>query len=324
MIVLTLALLAAAPAPQCSTCHRAQALTQAKTPMAHALEDVAGCAILKTYPHLTYKRGKYAYTIRRQGDASLYSVTDGTDTISAPLAWVFGNGAAGQTYIFERSGALYETRVSFYNAINGLDLTMGAENAEPAGLEEAAGRKMDPANARECFGCHATNAVKDNTLALETLLPGVQCVRCHGPADRHLASLAPMPKLSALTTEEISNLCGGCHRTWEDITTKGPYGPVNVRFQPYRLTNSKCYDAVDRRISCTACHNPHEQTVRNSAFYDAKCRACHAPGGKLRTCRVAARNCVSCHMPKVDLPGAHFSFADHLIRVVRAGEPYPR
>jgi hypothetical protein len=28
-------------------------------------------------------------------------------------------------------------------------------------------------------------------------------------------------------------------------------------------------------------------------------------------------------MPKVDLPGAHFSFTDHRIRIVRPGDPYP-
>jgi hypothetical protein len=28
-------------------------------------------------------------------------------------------------------------------------------------------------------------------------------------------------------------------------------------------------------------------------------------------------------MPKIKLPGAHFAFTDHRIRVVRAGEPYP-
>jgi formate-dependent nitrite reductase cytochrome c552 subunit len=38
---------------------------------------------------------------------------------------------------------------------------------------------------------------------------------------------------------------------------------------------------------------------------------------------VAKANCVECHMPKVDLPGAHHKFTDHQIRIARAGEPYP-
>jgi len=32
---------------------------------------------------------------------------------------------------------------------------------------------------------------------------------------------------------------------------------------------------------------------------------------------VATSNCVSCHMPKYELPQTHASFTDHDIRVVR-------
>jgi hypothetical protein len=28
-------------------------------------------------------------------------------------------------------------------------------------------------------------------------------------------------------------------------------------------------------------------------------------------------------MPKIELPGAHFNFTDHRIRIVREGAPYP-
>jgi hypothetical protein len=29
-------------------------------------------------------------------------------------------------------------------------------------------------------------------------------------------------------------------------------------------------------------------------------------------------------MPKIELPGAHYKFADHRIRIVKPNEPYPR
>jgi formate-dependent nitrite reductase cytochrome c552 subunit len=38
---------------------------------------------------------------------------------------------------------------------------------------------------------------------------------------------------------------------------------------------------------------------------------------------VGTKRCVGCHMPKVELPGAHFKFTDHWIRVVKAGDPFP-
>jgi hypothetical protein len=89
------------------------------------------------------------------------------------------------------------------------------------------------------------------------------------------------------------------------------------------LTNSKCYDISDARVACTACHDPHGPLQTNLASYDARCSACHSAAEHRKTCRVAKANCVTCHMPKIDLPGAHARFTDHQIRIARAGEPYP-
>ena len=103
----------------------------------------------------------------------------------------------------------------------------------------------------------------------------------------------------------------------------GPRGPLNVRFQPYRLTNSRCYDVADTRLRCSACHDPHGPLEVSAAKYDAKCAACHSAVSHIKTCPVGKQNCVTCHMPKVELPGAHARFTDHQIRIVRAGQPYP-
>jgi hypothetical protein len=106
-------------------------------------------------------------------------------------------------------------------------------------------------------------------------------------------------------------------------------GPVNLRFQPYRLENSRCFDGADPRISCLGCHNPHQNLVHDETYYDGKCLACHAAGakptsnGQGKTCPVAKAKCASCHMPKLEAPGAHQKFTDHEIRIVRANEPYP-
>jgi hypothetical protein len=168
------------------------------------------------------------------------------------------------------------------------------------------------------------------------MIPGVQCERCHTGAERHLQTVTQgktdsiPPKLGKVTPEEVSNFCGQCHRTWERVVRDRLRGEINVRFQPYRLANSQCYDGGDRRMSCIACHNPHHDVVRGAASYDAKCQACHGAGGagvgasaKMRSCRVATNGCVNCHMPKVELPGGHMVFTDHQIRVVRPGDPYP-
>ena len=108
-------------------------------------------------------------------------------------------------------------------------------------------------------------------------------------------------------------------------------GPANLRFQPYRLAKSSCYssDPKDRRISCIACHDPHEAVVHEPAFYDAKCLACHAsrtnsPPTSAKPCRTSTKKCCTCHMPKTDLSGSHTQFTDHFIRIVRSGASHPK
>ena len=318
----------------CAACHKREYLSQIKTPMGRAMERVADCGILQEHPSLSFRQGIYAYRIERKNTQSLYTVTDGKDTITVPIEYAFGLGKAGQTYIFEREGKMYESRVSFYEALNGLDLTMGARNLAPENLEEAAGRLMDRHSAGDFFGCHTTSSNLDGFRKPEELTAGVACERCHGPALAHVEGFRNgkpvlMKSLSGLSTEELSDFCGQCHRTWAQIAADGPHDINNVRFQPYRLANSKCYDPSDKRIACTACHNVHEDLVISDSFYDRKCLACHAAGTRTAAkrlagnCPVGTRACVSCHMPKLELPGSHYRFTDHRIRIARVGAAYP-
>lgn len=323
--------LGAAPASaDCAACHQAQATKFHGTAMADALEPVAACSILAAHPELSFQDRQYRTRIVRQGDKSILSVTDDRETITVPLLWAFGRGHSGQTYVFEYRGAMYESRVSFYSRLGKLDLTMGVAGRSAETLEQAAGRKMDAIDARNCFGCHSVGAVKDGKLHLEDITPGVGCESCHDGAVRHAAAMSPgdaggarMRRLATLSSEEMSDLCGRCHRTWSQVELNGLRGVLNVRFQPYRLANSKCYDADDARIRCTACHDPHGALETKLSSYDAKCQACHSAARQTKICRVAKTGCAGCHMPKIELPGAHATFTDHQIRIARAGDPYP-
>ncbi len=328
-------------ASACVSCHRAQTIDQPMTPMGRALLLPGTNPVVKANPKLTVRKGDYSYTVETRGDSTTYSVTDGSRTISLPVQWSFGIG--GQTWILERDGQLYESLVSFYPNVGGLDTTIGDERITPHTLDEAMGRKLAQGETKACFGCHATNAVHDRKLTVESMKPGLSCEHCHVGTNNHLLdtvqgdfSSAP-PKLGQLTAEDISNFCGQCHRTWEGVVRGHFHGEINVRFQPYRLANSKCFDGTDPRISCVACHDPHKNVVREDATYDSKCLACHGSESAVhpastqaasavtepKACPVAKANCVSCHMPKVQLPGGHMTFTDHQIRIVRAGDAYP-
>lgn len=315
------------PARMCASCHPAQARSHAGTGMARALETAAKEPILRNHARLEYRQGPYHYVIERQGDRSVYIVEDGQQEVRIPIEWAFGLGAAGQTYGLRRGQVWYESRVSYYKEIDGLDLTTGARPDVPRNLEEAIGREMTDRGIGECFNCHATGAIVDGKLRTDTLVAGIQCARCHTRTAEHAASMLQRgsarivpPRLGQMPAEETSNFCGQCHRTWAQIAASGPHNIANIRFQPYRLANSKCFDVSDSRIRCTACHNPHADAVRNTASYDSRCAACHNE----KPCKAGkTSNCASCHMPKTDLPGAHFLFTDHWIRVVRPGDRYP-
>src|ERR1700728_4222629 len=89
---------------------------------------------------------------------------------STPIALAMGGSAAlGQTYILEKDGELYESRVSWFRELNGLDTTMGYEGNTPADLTQAAGRLIHMDEKLRCFGCHATNAVQGKQLTLDKI-----------------------------------------------------------------------------------------------------------------------------------------------------------
>ena len=174
---------------ECGSCHSDKMRSFTPSGMANALETAAECRILRNHPKLRFQEGKYTYEIVRDGDKSVYTVTDEEKSVAVPLAWAFGLGSAGQTYVFERGGQWYESRVTFFNAVQKLDLTLGAQNIHPKNLDEAAGRPMDRTSARECFDCHSTGAVHGNTLRVSGLIPGLQCENCHGPSVQHVQAM---------------------------------------------------------------------------------------------------------------------------------------
>jgi hypothetical protein len=311
-------------------------MSQPESQMGRAAELPGSNSILQNHPRMTFRSGAYTYSLETRAGESTYTVTDGAQTIRIPIRWAMGSQA--QTLVLERNGKLFESQVSYYPSIDGLAITTGDDQWKPKNLEEAVGRPIGDDEARVCFGCHTTNAMVDHKLDLTAAKPGLTCEHCHTGASAHLAGImqgdshSVPPKLASLPAEDLSNFCGTCHRSWETVVRNHWRGQADVRFQPYRLANSKCFDGNDPRISCVACHNPHQKLVRGSpSAYDSKCLACHAPllaastSGQVhgKVCPVAKSNCTSCHMPKVALPNGLLHFSDHQIRIVKDGEPFP-
>jgi hypothetical protein len=309
--------------------------------MGHAAERAADCDLLKTRAPLTFRNGPYTYKITRDGDRVNYAVADGSATITESLLFCFGEGVAGQTYIFRHDGVLYESRVSYFQSLQNLDITILHPRTVPTSLEDALGRPMSEEAARGCFACHTTEAAVGSRQQLERAAPGVSCEACHGPGERHVAAARAKnlkdPQIfnpADLDAIELSQeFCGACHQGFDTVMSlAGQGGAANIRFQPYRIFNSRGHLVNDKRMSCTACHDPHDQLRHDEAYYDSKCLACHLSNSKepktearsAPACPVAAKQCASCHMPKVELPEMHFKFTDHWIRIVKPGAPVPR
>src|ERR1041385_760529 len=159
----------------CAQCHSSLTNKRLANPMSRALAPVESCEVLKTHPRLSFRNGPFNYQIVREGNRSIYTLNEGSNSISEPILYCFGQGKAGQTYVFQHKGVLFESRVSYYQQIQGLDFTILHSHAVPASLEEGLGAPMTTEAAQGWFACHSTAAVSASQLKFDHLMPGISC-----------------------------------------------------------------------------------------------------------------------------------------------------
>jgi hypothetical protein len=294
-------------------------------------------ALLNSKP-VNYRKSPYTYELSQNSNGVEFAVTDGANKISAPVSWVFGSGRTGKSFLFARNGSYYEGRISYLVLLKAFDITPGQSTAMPASVERALGHRLTGAEARNCFACHATGAVTADGIDTAHMTAGVTCEACHGPGADHVAARSAQAETepmifnpARLSPADSLDFCGACHRTWWDTMALGFTGISTVRFPVYRLERSRCWGTGDRRLTCVACHDPHQDVVHDPSFYDSRCLACHVKGSAAKpaadhpgaACSKSTKQCITCHMPKYELPDMHLLFTDHQIRIVRKGEKFP-
>jgi hypothetical protein len=126
----------------CAGCHQRIAQLQESTPMYRAGVPAVQSDILRNNESLRFQEGSFTTSLTTLQDRSTFSVTDGVNTTSLPAVWAFGF-KNGQTYVLEKDGAYFESRLSYFTKSHSLDITPGHSPDAPKDLEAALGRKMD-------------------------------------------------------------------------------------------------------------------------------------------------------------------------------------
>ena len=325
---------------QCASCHSDIAATQKTTHMAQTAMPAGLSELLKTQEKIDFSQPPFAYAISRSGAQESYSVSNGSETISEPLTWAFGTGNNGQSYLLLHQGKLYEARLSYYAAYKKFAITPNHPAAPAESLDKAIGRHIADDEAQKCFACHTQGSTMKDKFDPAQAIGGITCEVCHGPGATHVAAQKSGLAESGvgfelnpahLSPAESVDFCGACHRTWWDVTLAGLSGVGTLRFPAYRLEKSRCWGTGDARVTCVACHDPHQPLVKNAASYDSRCLSCHVAsvGAKAdanhpgAACPVSTKECTSCHMPKYEVPDMKTKFTDHMIRVARKDGGFP-
>jgi len=293
--------------------------------------------------------------IEKRND-SLYQVLykNGKEVEAHPFDIVFGTKHA-QTSVFWRNRNTYELPISYYHSIKGWATSPGFPADKPY---------FDRMVVKDCYSCHASNAssrtVQQNSNEVnfismdvediidpKTIVYGIDCERCHGPAKKHAEFHLKNPNIKvANSITSIKNLsrqqkldaCALCHGGNDGMKMKSRFDfkPGDNLSEFYRSTRSvtdtttfdvhgnqfrlmaqsKCF-VNSEKMDCITCHNPHENASKDLASYSKICMSCHQTGIKhsdktLKTMSgsLLANNCVECHMPKKSSGAIKFQLSD--------------
>jgi hypothetical protein len=202
----------------------------------------------------------------------------------------------------------------------------------------------------DCFECHSSyishkknSAAAGNYFSNEaaaevfeknSLLAGIGCQRCHGPAAEHVNFHEQNPNIKTasfivsnktLNRQQQLDQCAVCHsgndkRKLQSRFMFRPRDMLANYFLPAvvadstnhfdvhgnqfnLLKQSKCF-LQSNSMTCSTCHNPHGNATLPVAVYSQKCMGCHTEAaGNFCTVTPSAGvalkdNCIDCHMPK--------------------------
>jgi hypothetical protein len=241
---------------------------------------------------------------------------------------VTGSGRRGQTYLYWQGDRLFELPVSYW--------TDGHRWVNSPGFIDGTVDFSRPINPG-CLECHATyirplsTDPLTNSFDRKSLVTGISCETCHGPAAAHVAAYAnrsphdPAPAQTAiLNPAKFSrdlqvDACAYCHSGIQRAAMAPAFSFVpghalNEYFKPLQteaaerpdvhgnqvglLKRSRCYQSSPG-LSCSTCHDTHA-AEKPAASYSSACLQCHqwtSCGASRKLGHAIVSNCIDCHMP---------------------------
>lgn len=234
------------------------------------------------------------------------------------------------TFLYWKANQTFEHPLSFYSSINNWATSPGFSPVQV---------NFNRFIGANCFECHssfidkklnASTAGIEEVLDKNTLLFGIDCERCHGPAINHVNYHNAYPEakeakyLTSFTTlsrQQKLDVCAMCHSGNKKMQDRSTFQfrpgdtlsnffitlpeynnktSFDVHGNQYQLlSQSKCFMNA-KTLDCSTCHNPHTNTTNNVKANSSACINCHKEVThetlKLTTA-VLQDNCIDCHMP---------------------------
>ncbi|WP_146519717.1 multiheme c-type cytochrome [Stieleria varia] len=265
-----------------------------------------------------------SFEMIHQGDEFLQRTHFFDWSFDVPMDIIMGSSKMAQTYLYWHKDGLYQLNVTH--------ITDGNQWINSPGYIDGDAAYARPIPQR-CLECHMTYfdfRGKINHYTPGSMILGVTCERCHGPAKEHVefhrenrdareaVGITNPADLERLTQMEVCGQChGGSRHLKGDALSFRPGDHLDDHYQPpddeldvknsvhtsnqlTRLSQSECF--LQSQMTCIDCHDPHHNERGNQKLFSSRCMACHKSesdcGFFPHEGVEFAENCVDCHMPR--------------------------
>lgn len=281
-------------------------------------------ALLNTKTSVGFPNG-HIVKLEESGNGIFQTETNGDSKLaSEKMDMVFGSGEKAATFGYWKGEQLFQLPLTYLSGLHLWTNSPGFPINHPYFTRPIISR---------CFECHSSYVYhyNENTKPLEitekfkanTIVYGIDCERCHGPAKQHVDFHKEHPteknanfivSIKSLSRTQQSDLCGTCHSgnpvslksifaftPGDSLSNYYMYYPGSFTnpdvhgMQMQLLQQSACYKKST--LTCLTCHNPHKSEEKAQATFLATCMSCHQHSAHSTQMVAEKKNCITCHMP---------------------------